>query len=116
MKTSAVQKANRKERRAKTSSARGKKPAPIPAFAKAVAAFQAGNFSQARELAEEIVEASPTHANSWNILALAVDREGRPNEAIEIFEKALTLAPRSPDLHNNFATLLRRSGRLEEAG
>jgi tetratricopeptide (TPR) repeat protein len=48
-------------------------------------------------------------------MGVTLTAQGRLDEAIEHFQKALKIHPNNPECHNNFGVALRRKGRVDEA-
>ncbi|MGA9072008.1 MAG: tetratricopeptide repeat protein, partial [Terracidiphilus sp.] len=57
----------------------------------------------------------PTDARPLNNIGVALDASGRTTEAIEAYQKSLTINPDSSQAQNNLSSALAESGRLEEA-
>ena len=47
-------------------------------------------------------------------MAMLQDRLGHPDQADKEFKAALSLGPRSPDVLNNYAVMLCRTGRVDD--
>ena len=60
-------------------------------------------------------ERRPENARAHNNLGQALDRAGRPDEAMRCYERALALQPRYPETHYNLGVALARAGRLADA-
>lgn len=63
----------------------------------------------------QIVESVPPDAGLFNLLGCARRKEGKVDDAIEAFSKAVSLAPELVDARFNLATALHKAERLEEA-
>lgn len=87
-------------------------------FESAVRRFQTGDFAGALADAEAVLAGAPRHADAHHLVALChvrlpgADATARAEAA---FRRALELSPRDPHVLANFATLLRRLGREDEA-
>jgi len=94
--------------------------------AQATGAMQRKAFGQAEQLFRRLVEAVPGAPQQQVELANGVLQQGRLDEALEIFERAVALAPKDdrqlnktiPNMSRvqlNLAVALRQAGRLNEA-
>ncbi|MEE8352053.1 MAG: tetratricopeptide repeat protein [Rhodospirillales bacterium] len=63
----------------------------------------------------QVVKSVPHDAGLFNLLGCAYRNEGKEDDAIEAFSKAVSLAPELVDAHFNLANALHKIGRLEEA-
>ncbi len=62
-------------------------------------------------LCETAVRLSPNDAHYWADLGAAYDWAGRPNDALQAFERARDLFPNSPDINWSLANFYIRAGR-----
>ena len=76
---------------------------------------QKGDIPGAAEIYRSILAGHPDDVNALHFLGIAEHQLGRSNEALTLIERAITLAPQHPDLHNNHGNILKRLGRAEEA-
>ncbi len=76
---------------------------------------QAGMYTDIKTLWQTTIDRNPDAAMAHYNLGLIVLLEGRTEEAIRRFTKALALEPDNEQAHNNLADALVRSGRKEEA-
>jgi type IV pilus assembly protein PilF len=76
--------------------------------------LQQGNYSLAREKLERSVKQNPKDPDVHTSLGLPYDRTGEAKLADKHFREALRLAPDKPDLINNYAIYLCKSGRVDE--
>jgi tetratricopeptide (TPR) repeat protein len=57
----------------------------------------------------------PDHAEAYNYLGLAYIQQGRMNEAVSLFQKALVLKPDYAEAHFNLGNALLQQGQMDEA-
>jgi type IV pilus assembly protein PilF len=79
-----------------------------------VAYLKQGNLALAKEKLERAEKQNPRDANVHAALALLNERLGNQAKVDSHFRTALRLAPRNPDISNNYAVYLCRSGRHAE--
>lgn len=79
-----------------------------------VAYMQQGSLALAREKLDRAREQNPRDPQVYSALALLEERLGNPTEADRHFRAARRLAPRDPDIGNNYAVYLCRTGRVDE--
>jgi type IV pilus assembly protein PilF len=72
-----------------------------------------GNLAPAKEKIDRALEQNPRNAKAHAAAGLLYDRLGEPKKADSHFERALSLEPKNPDIANNYAAFLCRSGRHE---
>ena len=70
---------------------------------------------EAREAYERAIALDPTHLDSYNNLGMTYRDLDRTADAIEVFERALTLAPESPIVNYNLGHALMEIGEVERA-
>jgi len=73
-----------------------------------------GDLGLAKEKLDRAVAENPGDPNVHSAMAMLQDRLGHPDLADKEFKAALNLGPRSPDVLNNYAVYLCRSGRVDE--
>ena len=73
-----------------------------------------GNLPVAKEKLDRAMAENPNDPDVHSALAMLEDRLGHPEKADQEFKAALRLGHRSPDLLNNYAVYLCRSGRTDE--
>jgi type IV pilus assembly protein PilF len=76
--------------------------------------LQQGNLPIAKDKLERAVKQSPRDPEIHGMLALLYQRLGDDRRADEEFRTALSLAPKDPDLLNNYAVYLCGQGRVDE--
>lgn len=78
-------------------------------------AFSQGNLELALQCCSTVLMQIPNEVNALHLKALALKAGKRFLESKENFEKAVSVQPKNPEIHNNFGNLLRDMGRYEEA-
>jgi type IV pilus assembly protein PilF len=73
-----------------------------------------GDLGLAKEKLERAAAENPGDPNVHSAMAMLQDRLGHPEAADKEFRAALNLGPRSPDVLNNYAVYLCRTGRTDE--
>lgn len=76
---------------------------------------RAGQYGQARDMAQKAVAAAPEEAAGWRALAYAERLLGRTAEAEAAFVEALRLAPDDADANHNYGLLLCETGHEERS-
>jgi len=75
-----------------------------------------GKYSEAASVLRKIVARNSSFADAWTLLARALDRMGRPEEAIEAYKKTIEVAPMlAPGIAMSMAELYMRTGRFDDA-
>ncbi len=82
-----------------------KNEAWLPAYT-GLASMQAGDISKQIEIFEEGMQAIPGNQQLGLLLGTAYEREGRIDDAIEMYEALLAENPEMPAVVNNFAALI----------
>ncbi len=80
-----------------------------------MAAEQREDWSTAKRLYRKVVDAVPTQAATFQRLGLIALREGQPKEAMDNFQRSLSIEPADPVCLNNLGNVLRELGRLRES-
>jgi type IV pilus assembly protein PilF len=73
-----------------------------------------GDLGLAKEKLDRAVAENPSDPNVHSAMAMLQDRLGHPDQADKEFKTALNIGPRSPDVLNNYAVYLCRTGRVDE--
>jgi type IV pilus assembly protein PilF len=73
-----------------------------------------GDLGLAKEKLDRAVAENPGDPNVHSAMAMLQDRLGHPDLADKEFKTALNIGPRSPDVLNNYAVYLCRTGRVDE--
>jgi type IV pilus assembly protein PilF len=80
----------------------------------AVGYFQDGKMEVALDEVKQAIAASPELADAYGLRALIYAQMGELALADENFQRALKLAPRNPELANNYGSFLCQQGRGEQ--
>ncbi len=73
-----------------------------------------GDLGLAKEKLDRAVTENPGDPNVHSAMAMLQERLGHPDQADKEFKTALNIGPRSPDVLNNYAIYLCRTGRVDE--
>jgi type IV pilus assembly protein PilF len=73
-----------------------------------------GELGLAKDKLERAMRENPGDPSVHSAMAMLQDRLGHPELADKEFKAALSLGPRSPDVLNNYAVYLCRTGRVDE--
>lgn len=73
-----------------------------------------GNLALAKEKLERAEKYNPRDAEVHSVLAVLYERLGIPKQVDEHYRAAIRLAPKDPQISNNYAVYLCRSGRADE--
>jgi tetratricopeptide (TPR) repeat protein len=84
-------------------------------FQKGVTAVTAGNYREALNCFELVLELRPGSAEAWNNKGFVLATLNRNEEAIHCFDKAITINPKYPDPWDLKGRVLGRLKRYEEA-
>jgi adenylate cyclase len=90
----------------------------ILARAASISAFMIGDSETEMELADRAVALNPNSFAAWNSRGRVYLIAGRPEEAIQSFERAIRMSPVDPRLHSTFAGMgsaFIELGRFDEA-
>jgi tetratricopeptide (TPR) repeat protein len=72
-------------------------------------------WDEARRLAEELTLREPTNVGAWVLLGDALDGEGKPQQALNVYQRALAVSPRTYEepslLYERLETVLRKISR-----
>jgi type IV pilus assembly protein PilF len=79
-----------------------------------IAYMHDGNLALAKEKLEKALREGPDEPAVHSAMALLYDRMNKPQQADGEFREALRLAPQDPDILNNYAIYLCRTGRTDE--
>lgn len=77
----------------------------------AVGYYQQGNYDVALDEIKQAIAANPELAEAYGVRALIYAAKNEMLLADENFQRALRLAPRNPDLNNNYGSFLCQVGR-----
>ena len=81
----------------------------------AIGYFQEGKMEVALDEVKQAIVISPDSADAYGVRALIYDRMGEEKLADESFQRALRLAPRNPELANNYGSFLCQHNRAAQA-
>lgn len=81
----------------------------------AVGYFQQGNYDVALDEIKQAIAANPDAADAYGVRALIYTAMNEMALADENYQRALRLAPRNPDLNNNYGSFLCQVGRYQPA-
>jgi tetratricopeptide (TPR) repeat protein len=76
---------------------------------------QVGHWRDSRALAERALAVTERNYQAYNMLGVALQREGETDAALEAYRDALRIKPDYAECQINLATLLGDQGRLDEA-
>ncbi len=85
------------------------------AIRQSVALMQAGRQAESLALCRKVLEAAPGQPDALHLLAIAARDRGDAASAEELFQQALSAAPRRADILVNFGNFLSALGRQREA-
>ena len=88
--------------------------APLLAAA-ALAAFDAGQLALGKRMLQAAVREQPDFATAWNRLGLALQAEGKLEEAIEAYDRVIKLLPGELGGYHNRGNALQLLERMDEA-
>jgi type IV pilus assembly protein PilF len=81
----------------------------------AVGYFQDGKLEVALDEVKQAIAVNPDYADAYGLRALIYSQMGEVALADENYQRALKLAPRNPDLANNYGSFLCQQGRGAQA-
>jgi Flp pilus assembly protein TadD len=82
----------------------------------AMLADKLGKHDVAEQLLRKLIQLQPTHAHAHNALGYSLlERNERIDEALELVEKALELAPEDPAIMDSVGWGYYRNGRLDDS-
>jgi tetratricopeptide (TPR) repeat protein len=84
-------------------------------FQRGVTALQSGNLKEAERRLQAVTRAQPKHLPALNLLAVVLARLGRNSEALNIYDRALTLSPDSAESWYGHGMILLAMGRPDDA-
>ena len=82
---------------------------------KAVSLTTLGKLQEAEAIYREMIAIGSTHHAVFGNLAAVCGMQGRPEEVIELLNKAIELKPDYPDAYNNLGIALQEQGELTKA-
>jgi tetratricopeptide (TPR) repeat protein len=81
----------------------------------AVRLLHMGLLQEAEDLLRRIVREDRGHADGWNLLGIALQRQDKIQESIEVLQTAIDIAPRSPEILVNLGNTYKESGQQSQA-
>ena len=90
-------------------------PPAAPVLQRAVERHRAGDFPAVEALCREALRADPRDANAQQLLAVAMFQQRRVDEALAAIDRAVALAPASPDIQFNRGMMLAGAARPADA-
>lgn len=86
-----------------------------PLWQAAIGALQAGEFSTAAPLLQQLTQRRPDDGLIWHHFGFANFQLGNSDAAIAAFERAVALDDRAPEYHNNLGLAYKLAARHEDA-
>ncbi len=78
-------------------------------------AIDAGHYGDAIALLNEVLKSEPRNANAWNLLAYSNRKQGRFDDALAFYRKALAIEPDHRGAHEYLGELYLDKGDLPSA-
>ena len=88
---------------------------PEQALRLAMEYHRSGRWAEAEAVCRQILVPDPRHAPALHLLGILAGEAGRPDVAIELIGRAIGIAPRVADYHNNLGESYRRLGQWDKA-
>ena len=82
---------------------------------RATALHSQGKFSEASKIYKGILESHPEHADTLNLQGMVLSATGQYDEALLLFQKAISKNKTRSDFYDNCAEALRKSQDYREA-
>lgn len=79
-----------------------------------LAYLRSNDLNQSKEKIEKALKQDPKSANAMMAYGLLLQKLEEPEKAEVYFKKAISIAPKNPDLRNNYGGFLCQQGRYEE--
>ena len=76
---------------------------------------RSGDTVKAESLYRQVLHADENHVAANNLLGLLCLRAGRPDEAVELIEKAISISPDDAQAHSNLGIAYRNLNQLQKA-
>ena len=77
--------------------------------------YKQGQYQQAFDNASQLLKEFPSSLNLYNIIGATNERFGKPEEAIEAYNKAISIKPDFAEAYYNMGIALNGQGKLGEA-
>ncbi len=84
-------------------------------FAKALELHRQGQLAQARLAYEDILRATPVHADALHMLGVLAVQMGEPQHALTLIKQAVALQPNNAQAHYNLGLACVKAGHLGQA-
>lgn len=81
----------------------------------ALAHFRAGRMTEVERVCRAILHALPDTGEIAQLLGVALMGQNRPQDAMEVLRKAITMRPNLADCHGNLGTLMQSLGRMADS-
>src|ERR1700712_562011 len=91
-----------------------RKPSSNP-LQEALALHQRGDLARAAQLYRQVLNSQPNNFDARHMLGILRDQQGRSDEALTLLTAALKLKPDSLDALANYALVLGKLQRFDEA-
>jgi predicted O-linked N-acetylglucosamine transferase (SPINDLY family) len=88
---------------------------PNQAIEMALTYHQAGQFSQAEKIYQQVLQADPHHTGALNLLGLLAYQTGNHTRAENLLRQAIALNQNIPEFHNHLGLALHAQGQLAKA-
>lgn len=88
---------------------------PLDIMSQALAASQAGNFTEAERLCRALLAAQPGYFDALHLLGVVYGMRGNPAQGLRYLDKAVHVNPGFPAAHWHRGIALQELGRLKEA-
>jgi tetratricopeptide (TPR) repeat protein len=84
-------------------------------FSRGLALHQQGRLADAESIYLTVLRHQPAHARAWHLLGVIALQSRRPEQAIQLIDKAIALNPDYAEAYNNRGAALTELGRHEAA-
>ena len=81
----------------------------------AVQHHNAGDFTKAESIYNQVLQADPNHPVAWHLLGVIAHQRGDNDRAVELIERSLSFYPNDPNAYSNLGNVLKVLGRLDDA-
>ena len=109
------QKSRKKGRRQYSVTGRNSSPEPASLLARAIHHYQDGDLPRAEQLCEKILSLNPRHGEALHLRAVISCMNGRPVEAVALFQRAIQAVPDQALYHYNLGNAYKDLKRFDEA-
>lgn len=76
---------------------------------------QAGRFTEAEQIYQQILAIDPQHADALHLLGMVAYQTGRHDAAVDLIRRAIAVHKTAASYHSNLGNVLQAQGKLEEA-